>query len=252
MPKPDLKNTELLQAMAGMLDAEHDNAKLRALYRALRGAMVVVVSGKTSMALDEDKELFVRTYEDESGREILIAYTGFDVAPADLPGSVTPLVELCKQVAPLGLAIHINPGRPHGGIAPANWVRAIAEGATEMPDPAPVLTTRVAGLNVSPADDVKAATRVRLTEALIATHNAVEAYLGYATPDEAPPILTLCVVVVPASLAKTRGHAIAVQLHAWVRPLLGHDEEIDFLVLPEDARLVATFKAVGPPFYRRS
>jgi len=251
MPKPDLKNTELLEAMAAMADGEHDGAKLRALYRALRGAMVVVVSANTSMAIDTDKELFVRTYE-ENGREILIAYTGFDAAPADLPRSVTPLVELCKQVAPLGLAIHINPGRPHGGIAPANWVRAIAEGAAEMPDPAPVLTTRVAGLNVSPADDVKAATRVRLTEALIATRNVVKAYLAYATQDEAPPVLTLCVVVVPASLAKTRGHAIAVQLHAWVRPLLGDNEEIDFLVLPEDARLVATFKAVGPPFYRRS
>jgi len=251
MPKPDLKNTELLEAMAAMADGEHDGAKLRALYRALRGAMVVVVSANTSMAIDTDKELFVRTYE-ENGREILIAYTGFDAAPADLPRSVTPLVELCKQVAPLGLAIHINPGRPHGGIAPANWVRAIAEGATEMPDPAPVLKTKVFRLKVSPAEDVGAAIRARLTAALIATHNVVEAYLGYATPDETPPILTLCVVVVPASLAKTRGHAIAVQLHAWVRPLLGDNEEIDFLVLPEDARLVATFKAVGPPFYRRS
>ena len=117
MPAPDLKNTELLQAMAAMADG-HDDSKLRALYRALRGAMVVVVSAKTSMALDKDEEVFARTYEDKFGREILVAYTGFDVAPADLPRSVTPFLELCKQVAPIGLAIHINPGTPHGGSLP--------------------------------------------------------------------------------------------------------------------------------------
>jgi len=46
----------------------------------LRGAMVVVVSANTSMAIDTDKELFVRTYE-ENGREILIAYTASTPRP---------------------------------------------------------------------------------------------------------------------------------------------------------------------------
>ena len=251
MPKRDLNNAEVLEAIAAIADGE-DDAKLRALYGALREAMVVVVASKTWMKLKED-QTFIRTYEDKSGREILIAYTSFDLAPVDLERSVVPFVELCKQVAAMGLAIHIDPGSPHGGIAPANWVRAIAKGAADMPGPTPVVSARLVDLNVSPAEDVRAAIRLRLSEGLIASRDIVEAYLAYATPDETKPrILTLCAVVPTMKVAATRGHNIAVELHAWVRPLMGDHEEIDFLILRLEDTLVAKFKAVGPAFYRRS
>jgi hypothetical protein len=250
MARP-LNNAELLTAIAAMSGGE-DDAKLRALYRALQDAMVVVVASKTRMKLTEN-QTFIRTYEDKSGREILIAYTSFDLAPVDLERAVMPFAELCKQVAAMGLAIHLDPGSPHGGIAPPNWVRAIAEGAADMPGPTPVVPARLVDLSVSPARDIRAPIRLRLSEGLIASRDVVDAYLAYATPDETkPPILTLCVVVPTMKVATTRGHNIAVELHAWVRPLMRDDEEIDFLVLrPEDA-LVAKFKAAGPAFYRRS
>lgn len=200
----------------------------------------------------KENQAFIRTYQDKSGREILIAYTSFEVAPVDLERSVTPFAELCRQVAPMGLAIHIDPGSRHGGIAPPNWVRAIAEGAAKMPGPAPVLNTRVVDLNVSAGPNVGPELRVRLTQGLIASRDVVEAYLAYAAPDDTMPILTLCAVVGTTKVAITRGHNIAVQLHAWVRPLMADDEEIDFLVLPPEDTLVAKFKAVGPAFYRRS
>ena len=246
-----LDNSELLKAMAAM-DGGEDDTKLRTLYGALRNAMVVVVASKTQMKLNEN-QTFIRTYQDKSGREILIAYTSFERAPVDLERSVTPFMFLCKQVAPLGLAIHIDPGSGHGGVAPANWVRAIAEGAAEMPGPTPVISTRILDLNVSPASDVKAAIRLRLSQGLVASRDVVDAYLAYATPDETkPPILTLCAVVPTMKVAATRGHNIAVELHAWVRPLMADGEEIDFLVLRPEDTLVAKFKAVGPAFYRRS
>jgi hypothetical protein len=247
MPQRDTRNTDLLQAMAALADGE-DDAKLRVLYRALRGAIVVVVPGRTNTELAEN-QFFLPTYEDKSGRSILIAYTGLDVAPSDRPRVWMPFAELCKQVVPSGLAIHINPGQSQSGIAPANWVRAIAEGAAEMPDPVRTLTTWIKDVEVSPAPDVRMAIRERLIQGLQATRGVVEAYLAYATANVGePPILALCVVVVPAVVAE--GQRVATELHAWVRPLMG-DEEIDFLVLPpEDRRLLPKFKSVGRPFYR--
>ena len=247
MAKRDLKNAELLQAMAAIAGGE-DDPNLRALYRALRRAIVVVVSAKTDLDLDEETQLFVRSYEDSSGRAILIAYTGFDVAPSDSPRTWIPFVELCKQVVSSGLAIHINPGTPHGGIAPANWVRAIAEDAAEMPEPVRTFGTRIKDADVSPAHDAKMAIRKRLIQALVATRGVVEAYLGYAATNAGEhPVLTLCVVVIPAVVAE--GRRVATELHAWVRPLMG-DEEIDFLIVPPDDRFVAKFKSVGGPLYR--
>jgi hypothetical protein len=245
--KRDLKNAELLRAMAAVAGGKND-PNLRGLYHALRGAMVVVVPGETDVELEEG-QFFLRTYRDKSGREILTAYTSMEVAPSDTPRIWIPFVELCKTAVPSGLAIRIYSGTPDGGVAPANWVRAIAEGVTEMPEPIHTIDTRIKDLEISPARDVKTPILKRLIEALRATRGVIEAYLAYATPNVTDKsILTLCVVVTPAVLAE--GHRVATELHAWVRPLMG-DDEIDFLVLPtEDKRFVPKFKSVGGPLYR--
>jgi len=244
----DPKNAELLASMAAMAEG-HDDAKLRRLYRALRESTVVVVSYETSIPLNEATEQFVRTYREEGGREVLVAYATPDVAPSDRPRSFIPFVELCKQVAPGGLAIHINPGMPHGGIAPANWVRAIAEGDTEMPNAGRTFATRVVKYSVSQAPTMKAAVLERLTAVLAASRGIVEAYVGSVTADgHAHPIPTLCVVVKPEIIAEA--DRLAHDLHAWVRPLMESGDEIDFFIVPPGDTVVAEFRTIAPPFYR--
>ena len=244
MPKNDVNNSALLDAMAAVRDGM-DEAKLRALYRALRDATVVIISAKSDVKLGETP-VFVPTYRHESGIGILIAYTGFDVAPADRPRMWIPFVELCRQLVSSGLAVVINPG-PHSGAAPTHWVRAIAEGAAEMPDPVLSFVKTIKDVEVVPGLDASTEIRERLNQALAATRGIIEAHLSYVTTSVGgQPIPTLCVVVTPAVIAERV--PIATELHAWVNPLLSG--EFFFLVVPPEDKIVAKFKAVGRPLYR--
>src|SRR6188474_1789895 len=103
MDRPDVRNPELLKAMAAVdaLDAAADEAtrmaRLRAVYAALRRAMVVLPMHQTSISLEKD-QFFIRTGRGPDGQETITAYTDFDAAPVDTRCQVMPFVEFCKRI----------------------------------------------------------------------------------------------------------------------------------------------------------
>lgn len=240
--------------MAAMGTAADETAEmvLRAtLYRTLRGAMLVfpMPDGRTSQ--DGDLTFSLRTGVEPDGRHTIFAYTGFDLAPADVRCAAVRLVEICKQIAPMELAVHINAGTPSGGIVPTSWVRAIAEGKPEMPRPVATLEERLKVLEMTPASDATPELRRRLADGLVAHVFVAAAYFVRATFKDGSGFLVAIIFDPTSAIQAGQRQRLATELYAWVAPAISDGEDIYFDIDP-DVDFVARLKAVGPPFYRRS
>lgn len=247
MDRRSIRNPEVLSALEAIdstADIDESVARGRVLYRALRDSTVFVPAerlGETGAGL--------RLYFTPDGRRIVTAYTSHDLAPADSNSVILPFAKLCQSIASLGLAVHINPGRPPSGIAPSNWVRAIAEGCAEMPNPVTVAATSISGDRVAAAHDVRGPIKARLTQALSSTSEVREAYL--VQQDEVAG-LVVGLVLESSDVPQSRHRSLSMELYAWVAPFMLETEEIYFQVVGPKSSSVALFKATGPPFYRRS
>ena len=253
MSRPNVRNPELIEAMAafsGTAAQAERLARAARIYRALRTAVVIVPRHETSMTMGK-RDVFTRTLAEPDGRESFPVYTDFDVAPADTRLWVVPVIELCKNLMPLGVGIRVNPGSSHGGLAPAHWVRAIAEGSIEAPPLAEVVETQERILGFRPSKGFTAALRLRLTQGLVASRAISMAFVVeavYADHPSAP----LVGVVVDQELTTAERKVLAAELFAWVKPALGEIPEIYFEVLNVGEARTATLTKVGPAFYRRS
>jgi hypothetical protein len=255
MDRGDVKNSELLKAMAAVdaadpaADESTRMALLAAVYRALRRAMVVLPMHETSIALDED-QFFIRTRPGPDGKETITAYTDFEAAPADTRCHAMPFVEFCKRIASTGLVVAIW-GAPRVGFVPAYWVRALADDAPEMPVPITVAAANSRIVKVEAINHVRSALMQRLVSGVTANPIVSAAYLVLATFEDEAGFLVGMVVDAAAEL-ETKRRSLASEIYSWVAPTLRHGEEIFFFTLPADDPLVGRLKAVGPPFYRRA
>lgn len=255
MDHRDVRNPELIKAMEAVdaadpaADESSRMALLASVYRALRSAMIVLPMHETKLALDKD-QFFIRTGSGPHGEETIIAYTDFDAAPADTRCQVMPFVEFCKRIASTGLVVAIY-GGPHAGIVPAYWVRALADGASEMPAPLLVAGSERRIIKVEAINRVRTALMQRLVSGVTANPVIRTAYLVLATFEDGNGFL-VGMVVDPSVGLDSQGKALATEIYAWVVPTLVEGEEIYFLTLSPDDNLVARLKAVAPPFYRRS
>ena len=255
MDRPDVRNPELLKAMAAVdaVDAAADEATrmalLAAVYSALRRAMIVLPMHETSVSLQKD-QFFIRTGRGPDGKETITAYTDFDAAPADTRCHVMPFVEFCKRIASTGLVVALW-GAPRVGFVPAYWVRALADGIPEMPVPLAVLASAMRIDKVEAVSQVRTALTRRLVTGLTTNPIVMAAYLVQATFQDGAGYLVGMVVDAGLELESKR-RSLASEIYAWVAPALIQGEEIYFHTLHPDDPLVTRLKAVGPPFYRRA
>lgn len=255
MDRPDVRNPELVKAMAAVdaVDAAADEATRMALlasvYRALRRAMVVLPMHETSISLQKD-QFFIRTGRGPDGKETITAYTDFDAAPTDTRCHVMPFVEFCKRIASTGLVVAIW-GAPRVGFVPAYWVRALADGAPEMPVPIAVAASMTRIVKVEAVNDVRPALLQRLVTGVTANPIVTAAYLVLATFEGETGFLVGMVVDADSEIESKR-KTLASEVYSWVASTLREGEEIFFYTLQRDDALVERLKAVGPPFYRRA
>ena len=256
MDRRDVRNPDLIKAMAAVHDADAaadestQMALLAAVYRALRRAMIVLPMHETKLPLEKDRQFFIRTGSGPDGKETITAYTDIEAAPADTRCHVMPFVEFCKRIASTGLVVAIY-GGPQVGFVPAYWVRALADGAAEMPVPLAVAATDRRIIKVEAIDRVRPALMQRLVSGVIANPVITAAYLVLATFENETGFL-VGMVVDPSSGLDSQRRALASEIYAWVAPTLADGEEIFFFTLAPDDKLVTRLRAVAPPFYRRS
>ncbi|MEA2626045.1 MAG: hypothetical protein QOD06_2090 [Candidatus Binatota bacterium] len=270
MSPPEARNRELIEAMGLaaargsdlafaairkviQIDPTGDELALAArIYAALRGAVVILSRHESRLRLDSRREAFTRVGLEYDGRTTISVYTNAEVAPADLPHVVMPFAELCKQIAPMGLAVHVNPGTVSGGIAPPNWIQSIAAGSSDMPNPVVVASTAfdpAVHLADARVAELKAPLRQRLTQGLIANSHVSAAYL-VRTTIEGQGALVLGAVL-DSGLAANQREALTRDLFAWVESLL-EAEEMYFLLFDSDDEVLGQLKAVGSTFYRKN
>ena len=238
-----------MAAMGTAADEAADMVLRATLYRALRGASLVfpMLDSRTQ---DGHVSFSLRTGVEPDGRATIFAYTSFDLAPADIRRAAVPLVEICKRISTMELSVHINAGTPGGGIVPASWVRAIAEGKPEMPRPVATLEQRLKVVEMTPASDATPELRRRLADGLVAHVFIAAAYFVWATFKDGAGFLVSVICDPTSEIPAGQRERLATELYAWVAPAMADDEDIYFEVDP-DAKFLARLKAVGPPFYRR-
>jgi hypothetical protein len=245
MPEQLRRANDLREALAARA-LEESPAAQEPLYRALARAIVLVPMRTTKMELKET-EMFTPTVTGRDGRTSVLAYTDSSLAPQDTVGQVMPFRSLCQQIAQSGLSVLCDSGSPDAGVVPSNWVRAIADGQPDMPNPVTVARTSSRIVTVDRARPASGELRSRLISGFAAYPEISAGYIAFATlTDDAGWLVT---ATVPSEMPETARRRIATELYAWVYPALTEHEEIYFNVASDPSERELTAATL---LYRRS